>query len=196
MVTHPHRKLFEQKSSVECYCIKIFPSRTVGFAPSAERAWWTCRNVYRVFVWHGMPEEGLPPGWRAGACSMRKDYNIALNVTEMAVDDPDVAFYENYVCGAARNYIDYRNAEVDKLRSGGIQLSSTGGKAPRYRSPECERKDRCGCAISCESPREKGKRGVNDEKIRDSCPHRSGGWARSCPDPARRHADPHPRHGR
>lgn len=47
--------------------------------------------------------------------SMRKDYNIAMNFTEMAVDDPDVAFYENYVCGAARNYIDYRNAEVDKL---------------------------------------------------------------------------------
>jgi predicted nucleotidyltransferase len=34
---------------------------------------------------------------------------------ESDIDDQDVAFYENYVCGAARNYIDYRNAEVDKL---------------------------------------------------------------------------------
>ena len=46
---------------------------------------------------------------------MRKDYKIAMNVTETAVDDPDVAFYENYVCGSQRNYTDYCNPEVDKL---------------------------------------------------------------------------------
>src|SRR6202040_3943412 len=46
---------------------------------------------------------------------MRKDYKIAVNVTETAVDDPDVAFYENYLCGAARNYTGYCSAEVDKL---------------------------------------------------------------------------------
>jgi peptide/nickel transport system substrate-binding protein len=46
---------------------------------------------------------------------MRKDYKVAVNVTETAVDDPDVAFYENYVCGAARNYTDYCNSDVDKL---------------------------------------------------------------------------------
>jgi peptide/nickel transport system substrate-binding protein len=46
---------------------------------------------------------------------MRKDYQVAVNVTETAVDDPDVAFYENYVCGAQRNYTGYCNAEVDKL---------------------------------------------------------------------------------
>jgi peptide/nickel transport system substrate-binding protein len=46
---------------------------------------------------------------------MRKDYKVAVNVTETAVDDPDVAFYENYVCGAARNYTGYCNPEVDKL---------------------------------------------------------------------------------
>ena len=38
-----------------------------------------------------------------------------MNVTETAVDDPDVAFYENYVCGAQRNYTGYCNPEVDKL---------------------------------------------------------------------------------
>ena len=31
------------------------------------------------------------------------------------VDDPDQQFYENYVCGAERNYIGYRSPEVDKL---------------------------------------------------------------------------------
>jgi peptide/nickel transport system substrate-binding protein len=46
---------------------------------------------------------------------MRKDYKVGLNVTETAVDDPDPAFYENYVCGAQRNYTGYCNPEVDKL---------------------------------------------------------------------------------
>jgi len=46
---------------------------------------------------------------------MRKDYKVAVNVTETAVDDPDVAFYENYKCGAPRNYTNYCNPEVDKL---------------------------------------------------------------------------------
>jgi peptide/nickel transport system substrate-binding protein len=46
---------------------------------------------------------------------MRKDYKVAMNITETAVDDPDVAFYENYKCGALRNYTGYCNAEVDKL---------------------------------------------------------------------------------
>jgi len=46
---------------------------------------------------------------------MRKDYKVALNVTESEVDDPDALFYENYVCGADRNYTRYCNHEVDKL---------------------------------------------------------------------------------
>ena len=48
----------------------------------------------------------------------RKDFKVALNVTETAIDDPDPAFYENYVCGAQRNYTDYCNPEVDKLVDG------------------------------------------------------------------------------
>jgi len=46
---------------------------------------------------------------------MRKDYTVGLNITETAVDDPDPAFYENYVCGTMRNYTGYCNAEVDKM---------------------------------------------------------------------------------
>jgi peptide/nickel transport system substrate-binding protein len=45
----------------------------------------------------------------------RKDFKIAMNVTETAVDDPDVVFYENYTCGSQRNYSAYCNQEVDKL---------------------------------------------------------------------------------
>ena len=37
---------------------------------------------------------------------------------------------------------------------------------------------------------------MDNEKNRDCCPHCLGGWARSRPDPARRHADAHPGHGR
>ena len=32
-----------------------------------------------------------------------------------ALDDPDQKFYENYVCGAERNYTGYCNPEIDKL---------------------------------------------------------------------------------
>ncbi len=46
---------------------------------------------------------------------MRKDYTIGLNITEAGIDDPDPQFYENYVCGAQRNYTGYCNPEVDKL---------------------------------------------------------------------------------
>jgi len=45
----------------------------------------------------------------------RKDYTIGLNGTESGVDDPDQNFYENYVCGAERNYTGYCNPEVDRL---------------------------------------------------------------------------------
>jgi len=46
---------------------------------------------------------------------MRKDYKQAVNITESEVDDPDPIFYENYVCGAQRNYTNYCNSAVDKL---------------------------------------------------------------------------------
>jgi peptide/nickel transport system substrate-binding protein len=45
----------------------------------------------------------------------RKDYTIAINGTESGVDDPDQQFYENFVCGAVRNYTGYCNLEVDEL---------------------------------------------------------------------------------
>jgi len=46
---------------------------------------------------------------------MRKDYKVGLNVTESEVDDPDAQFYENYKCGALRNYTGYCNEAVDEL---------------------------------------------------------------------------------
>jgi len=46
---------------------------------------------------------------------MRKDYKVGLNVTESEVDDPDAQFYENYSCGALRNYTGYCNKSVNEL---------------------------------------------------------------------------------
>jgi peptide/nickel transport system substrate-binding protein len=45
----------------------------------------------------------------------RRDYKIGANLTAAGVDDPDAYFYENYRCGASRNYTDYCSEEVDRL---------------------------------------------------------------------------------
>jgi peptide/nickel transport system substrate-binding protein len=45
----------------------------------------------------------------------RKEYSVGLNNTGVAVDDPDVNFYENYSCNSERNYTQYCNKEVDAL---------------------------------------------------------------------------------
>jgi peptide/nickel transport system substrate-binding protein len=45
----------------------------------------------------------------------RKDYTIGLTVAENGLDDPDQQYYENYICGAERNYTGYCDAEVDKM---------------------------------------------------------------------------------
>jgi peptide/nickel transport system substrate-binding protein len=46
---------------------------------------------------------------------MRKDYTVGVTVSENGLDDPDQQFYENFSCGAERNYTGYCSAEVDKL---------------------------------------------------------------------------------
>src|SRR3954451_18175778 len=46
---------------------------------------------------------------------LRKDYTVGLAITETALDDPDQMFFENYLCGADRNYTGYCNPEFDRL---------------------------------------------------------------------------------
>jgi peptide/nickel transport system substrate-binding protein len=46
---------------------------------------------------------------------MRKDFTVGLVVSENGLDDPDQQFYENYVCGAERNYGGYCNPALDQL---------------------------------------------------------------------------------
>ena len=45
----------------------------------------------------------------------RHDFQIGANLTAGVVDDPDAYFFENYKCGASRNYTNYCNDEVDRL---------------------------------------------------------------------------------
>jgi peptide/nickel transport system substrate-binding protein len=45
---------------------------------------------------------------------MRKDFTVTVNVSENSLDDPDPLFYQNYVCGAERNYTGYCNPELDQ----------------------------------------------------------------------------------
>ena len=50
--------------------------------------------------------------WHAKAA--RKDYQVGLNLTGIAADDPDMQFIENYSCKSERNYTQYCNPEVEK----------------------------------------------------------------------------------
>ncbi|MBI4082032.1 MAG: ABC transporter substrate-binding protein [Candidatus Lambdaproteobacteria bacterium] len=45
----------------------------------------------------------------------RRDYGIAWNGTGYSVDDPDIAYTENFTCHSLRNYTDYCHADFDAL---------------------------------------------------------------------------------
>jgi peptide/nickel transport system substrate-binding protein len=44
-----------------------------------------------------------------------RDFTLSLNLTGAGDDDPDIRFYENYVCGAGRNFSGYCNPAIDAL---------------------------------------------------------------------------------
>ena len=46
---------------------------------------------------------------------IKKDYVVALSVLGSAVDDPDVVFFQNHVCGSARNYSGHCNRALDGM---------------------------------------------------------------------------------
>jgi peptide/nickel transport system substrate-binding protein len=52
---------------------------------------------------------------------MRKDYTVGVTVSENGLDDPDQQFYENFSCGAERNYTGYCNGQwqLQRLAPGG-----------------------------------------------------------------------------
>lgn len=44
----------------------------------------------------------------------RRDFNVALNVQGVGIDDPDVVFYETFAAKSDRNYTAYHNPEIEK----------------------------------------------------------------------------------
>src|SRR5215469_1342771 len=60
----------------------------------------------------GEPEEIDTVNWYPKV--MKKDFTIGLNLAENGLDDPDQTFYENFSCGADRNYTGYCNRELEQ----------------------------------------------------------------------------------
>ena len=58
----------------------------------------------------------------------RLDFQVALNLTGTAVDDPDAMFFENYRCGSQRNFSGYCSEEIDRLM---VEQSQTLDRAKR-----------------------------------------------------------------
>jgi peptide/nickel transport system substrate-binding protein len=44
----------------------------------------------------------------------RKDFSVAMNVQGTGIDDPDVQFFENYLCVSERNYTSYCNPALEQ----------------------------------------------------------------------------------
>ncbi len=44
----------------------------------------------------------------------RKDFSVAMNIQGTSIDDPDVQFFENYLCNSERNYTSYCNPALER----------------------------------------------------------------------------------
>ncbi len=77
-----------------------------------DAAIWLIEQLRQVGI-QGQLEQIEPALWFPRL--VRRDYQIATNITGAAVDDPDANFFENYACGSLRNYTDYCNREVESL---------------------------------------------------------------------------------
>ena len=60
----------------------------------------------------------------------RLDFQVALNLTGTAVDDPDAMLFENFRCGSQRNFSGYCSEEIDRLM---VEQSQTLDRAKRLK---------------------------------------------------------------
>jgi peptide/nickel transport system substrate-binding protein len=60
----------------------------------------------------------------------RLDFQVALNLTGIGIDDPDANFFENFKCGSQRNFSGYCSEEIDRLM---VQQSQTLDRAARLK---------------------------------------------------------------
>jgi peptide/nickel transport system substrate-binding protein len=60
----------------------------------------------------------------------RLDFQVALNLTGIGIDDPDANFFENFKCGSQRNFSGYCSEEIDRLM---VQQSQALDRAARLK---------------------------------------------------------------
>jgi peptide/nickel transport system substrate-binding protein len=60
----------------------------------------------------------------------RLDFQVALNLTGIGIDDPDANFFENFKCGSQRNFSGYCSEDIDRLM---VQQSQTLDRAARLK---------------------------------------------------------------
>jgi len=60
----------------------------------------------------------------------RLEYQVALNLTGVGIDDPDAQLFENYHCGSQRNFSGYCSEEIDRMMT---EQSHTLDKAKRLK---------------------------------------------------------------
>ena len=66
----------------------------------------------------------------------RLEYQVALNLTGIGIDDPDAQLFENYRCGSQRNFSGYCSEEIDRLM---VEQSQTLDRAEAARAGQRDR---------------------------------------------------------
>lgn len=102
------RKLLASKGYGPNNPLKVTVS-TRAISIYVDVATWVIDQLKRVGI-DGTLEQVETGNWHAKVA--RRDFELAVNLTGVAPDDPDSNFYENYACGSQRNYSDYCNKAV------------------------------------------------------------------------------------
>jgi len=105
------RKLLASLGYTQQKPLKVTVS-TRAIAIYVDVATWVIDQLKQVGI-DSTLEQVETGNWHAKVA--RRDFDLALNLTGVAPDDPDSNFYENYACGSERNYSDYCSEEVTKL---------------------------------------------------------------------------------
>ncbi|MEK7714336.1 MAG: peptide ABC transporter substrate-binding protein, partial [candidate division NC10 bacterium] len=97
--------------SVWCHPLKLTVS-TRAIALYVDTASWMVDQLQQVGI--DATLEQIETGvWHPKMT--RLEYQVALNLTGLGIDDPDANFFENFKCGSPRNYSGYCSEEIDRL---------------------------------------------------------------------------------
>src|SRR4026208_566662 len=77
----------------------------------ADTASWMVDQLQQVGI-EATLEQIETRGWHPKMT--RLEYQVALNLTGVGIDDPDAQLFENYRCGSQRNFSGYCSEEIDR----------------------------------------------------------------------------------